>query len=66
MLSDWLKSERINQGLTQKEISDKIGISRRVYLNLENGNEPSLYAYKKLSNYYKRSIKYFVKQYEKL
>lgn len=36
-MRDWLKSARLERGLTTKKISEKIGISESYYSMIENG-----------------------------
>lgn len=45
-----LKAARINAGLTQKELADRLGISNTTVNNWENGDtEPTLSQLRKLS-----------------
>ncbi len=53
---------RKNIGLTQKEIADRLGISRQAYANYETGNrEPDIEVLKALSDLYDVSIDFLVK-----
>lgn len=45
---NYLKRERIDLGLTQKEMAIRIGIPYKTYVNCENGNRPVIT--KRLSN----------------
>ena len=51
--SEKIKSLRLKNSLTQKQIAEEIGISQGNYSGLENGkNEPSLSTLQALSSYY--------------
>lgn len=44
-----LKAARVNRGMTQKELADKVGRSPYSIINWENGNTPiPLYDFKKI------------------
>lgn len=36
-MRDWLKEKRIERGLTQKQVAEKLGISESYYAFIENG-----------------------------
>jgi transcriptional regulator with XRE-family HTH domain len=56
-----LKSLRINLGLNQKDLSEKLGIPRTTYSGYEQGNrEPDFETLKKIANYFKCSIDYIL------
>lgn len=35
-----LKALRVNAGLTQQDVADRLGVSRQTVINWENGDEP--------------------------
>lgn len=56
-----LKETRISNNITQKQLSDFLGISERSYQNYEYGNrEPSFDITIKLSDYLNVSIDYLL------
>ena len=49
-MRDWLKAIREKAGLTQKDISERIGVSQPSYCNIENGERrPSVDTAKKIA-----------------
>lgn len=36
-MREWLKEKRIERGMTQKQVSEKLGISESYYAFIENG-----------------------------
>lgn len=58
MLSDWLKRKRLDLGLTQKQMAEKINISRNAYSRYENGDKPNIKNINLISIYFKVSVKY--------
>lgn len=62
-ISEKLKELRKEMGYTQKEISEKLEISERQYINLEKGNsKPSLETIIKIADIYKISIDYITER----
>jgi len=58
---DILLNLRKNKGVTQKDISDYLGISRQAYANYEAGNRaPDFQTLKKLSAYFSVSVDYLL------
>nr|WLJ26360.1 MAG: helix-turn-helix XRE-family like protein [Firmicutes phage HS18] len=56
-----LKAARVNVGLTQKEVADRIGVSETTIFNWENGkNKMPLEGLVKLANLYDMSIDDFL------
>jgi transcriptional regulator with XRE-family HTH domain len=56
-----LKSLRASSNLTQKEVSEKIGIAQRQYCALETGtNEPGLHSLLAIANFYRVSIDFLL------
>lgn len=56
-----LKAARVNVGLTQKEVADRIGVSETTIFNWENGkNKMPLEGLVKLANLYSMSIDDFL------
>lgn len=52
---------RKNIGLTQKDLAERLGISRQAYANYESGNrEPDIQTLIKLSSFFDVSIDYLV------
>lgn len=42
-MRDWLKAKRLNRGLTQEQLAEKIGIARTTYAMYEQGErDPSV------------------------
>jgi transcriptional regulator with XRE-family HTH domain len=53
----WLKEQRLNLGLTQRELACFLGLTKQTIINFENGkNTPGLSALKKLSDFFGISI----------
>jgi transcriptional regulator with XRE-family HTH domain len=56
-----LKSLRASYNLTQKEVSEKIGIAQRQYCALETGtNEPGLHSLLAIANFYRVSMDFLL------
>lgn len=56
-----LKSLRASSNLTQKEVSERIGIAQRQYCALETGtNEPGLHSLLAIANFYQVSIDFLL------
>lgn len=50
-MREWLKSRRLDEKLTQKEIADLVGVSRSTYAMIENGERnPSVPVAKRIAN----------------
>lgn len=61
VFAEKLKELRKEKDLTQKEIANKLGVSRVAYTNWENGNrEPNIERLVKLADYFDVSIDYLV------
>ena len=57
MFGKWLKDQRLNLGLTQRELGNLIGLTNITINKFENGESlPGLYALKKLSDFFGVSI----------
>lgn len=41
-IAQWIKNERINQGLTQNELALKSRVSKSIIVKLENGGLPNI------------------------
>lgn len=62
-ISEKLKELRKEMGYTQKEISKKLNISERQYINIEKGNSiPSLETIIKIADIYNISIDYITER----
>lgn len=62
-INEKLKELRKEMGYTQKEISEKLEISERQYINLEKGKSiPSLETIIKIADIYKISIDYITER----
>lgn len=62
-ISEKLKELRKDMGYTQKEISKKLNISERQYINIEKGNSiPSLETIIKIADIYNISIDYITER----
>ena len=49
-MNQWLIERRKMRGLSQKDISEKVGISQPSYCNIENGNrQPSVTTAKRIA-----------------
>lgn len=60
-LKENIKDLRKKEGLTQKEISNKLNISLRTYTNYENGSvEPNLKILTNLADYFNVSVDYII------
>lgn len=56
-----LKEIRLNRGLTQKEIAEKIGCSVGAYSKYEHGDrEPSITVLNRMADYYNVSVDYLI------
>lgn len=60
MISKRLKELRIENKLTQKQISEIVNISRQSYATYEDGTKPPIDVLIALSNHYNVSIDYLV------
>ncbi|KSU14876.1 helix-turn-helix domain-containing protein [Lactococcus lactis] len=61
VFSERLKELRKEKDLTQKEIANKLGVSRVAYTNWENGKrEPNIERFVKLADYFNVNIDYVV------
>lgn len=61
VFSEQLKDLRKTKGLTQKEVSEKIGIARGSYGNWERGKrEPNIEMLVKLADYFDVSLDYLL------
>jgi transcriptional regulator with XRE-family HTH domain len=62
MINEKIKLRRIQQKLTQQELSDKSGVSQQLISKIENGKaQPSLRTITKLANVLKLDIDLKVK-----
>lgn len=60
-LSEKIKKARIEAGLTQQQLSDKINVSRKTLSGWENNrSSPSIESINDLSNYLKKDVSYFL------
>lgn len=41
-IARWIKNERINQGLSQKDLALKSNVSKSIIVRLENGGLPNI------------------------
>lgn len=63
MINEKIKLRRIQQKLTQQELSDKSGVSQQLISKIENGKaQPSLRTITKLANVLKLDIDLKVKE----
>ena len=63
MINEKIKLRRIQQKLTQQELSDKSGVSQQLISKIENGKaHPSLRTITKLANVLKLDIDLKVKE----
>ncbi|WP_195928200.1 helix-turn-helix domain-containing protein [Lactococcus lactis] len=61
VFAERLKELRKEKYLTQKEIANKLGVSRVAYTNWENSKrEPNIERFVKLADYFNVSIDYLV------
>ncbi len=57
MFGKWLKEQRLNLGLTQKELAILLGLTEQTIVNFESGKHTAgLKALKKLSDFFGISI----------
>ena len=57
MFGQWLKNERLNRGMSQKELASELKLSYVIINKYENNHRfPSLQAQKKISKYFGISI----------
>ena len=57
MFGKWLKEQRLNLGLTQRELACFLGLTKQTIINFESGkNTPGLCALKKISDFFNISI----------
>ena len=57
MFGKWLKEQRLNLGLTQRELANLTGLTNITINNFESGkNTPGLCALKRLSDFFGVSI----------
>lgn len=57
MFGKWLKDQRLNLGLTQKELANLLGLTEQTIVNFESGRHTAgLKALKKLSDFFGVSI----------
>lgn len=57
MFGKWLKEQRLNLGLTQKELAILLGLTEQTIVNFETGKHTAgLKALKKLSDFFGISI----------
>lgn len=57
MFGKWLKEQRLNLGLTQKELANLLGLTKQTIINFESSNNtPGLSALKRLSDFFGVSI----------
>ena len=62
-INEKIKELRNESGYTQKEISEKLNITERQYINIESGkSKPSLDTIIKIANIYNISIDYIVER----
>lgn len=60
-LAEKLKELRIEKGLSQREVSSALGMTRNAFTNYENGyREPSLDNLKKISQFFDVSADYLL------
>jgi putative transcriptional regulator len=58
MARDKLKKLRKDKGLTQKEVADKIGVSRSMYTSIESGTrDPSLKVMQRIVDFFGDRVK---------
>jgi len=58
-----LKKLRLEQGITQENIAERLGLTSRGYRYIENGNfQPSYRSIKALEDYFKKTIDYLLAQ----
>lgn len=64
ILSARLKEERLKANLTQKEVAEKLGITREAYTMYEtNKTTPSIETLKKIADIYRTSVDYLIGRY---
>lgn len=62
-INEKIKNLRKESGYTQKELSEKLSISERQYINIESGkSKPSLETIIKIADIYNISIDYIVER----
>ena len=62
-MSEYISNEvstlRMNKGITQEELAEKVGVSRQTIIAIEKGNyTPSVTLALKIAKFFKKSVEY--------